>query len=83
LHKITHEIIRQYSGITEGAHWSQGDHSIFLQYGVPAIAVSSKWFVDNINGQEITHTPKDNIEIVDCMRLIEISHALNSLIRRI
>ena len=83
LHNITHEIIRQYSGITEGAHWSQGDHSIFLQYGVPAIAVSSKWFVDNINGQEITHTPKDNIEIVDCMRLIEISHALNSLIRRL
>jgi len=83
LYKITHEVIRQYSGITEGAHWSQGDHSIFLQYGVPAIAVSSKWFVDNINGQEITHTPKDNIEIVDCMRLIEISQALNSLIRRI
>jgi len=83
LQKITLEIIRQYSGITEGAHWPQGDHSIFLQYGVPAIAVSSKWFVDNINGQEITHTPKDNIEIVDCMRLIEISHALNSLIRRI
>ena len=83
LHKITHEVISQYSGITEGAHWPQGDHSIFLQYGVPAIAVSSKWFVDNINGQEITHTPKDNIEIVDCMRLIEISQALNSLIRRI
>lgn len=83
LHKIAHEVIKQYSGITEGVQWPQGDHSIFLQYGVPAIAVSSKWFVDNINGQDITHTPKDNIEIVDCMRLIEISQALNSLIRRI
>jgi aminopeptidase YwaD len=74
-------IISQFGGITEGIQWPQGDHSIFLQYGVPAIAVSSKWFTDNINGQEITHTPKDNSAIVDCNKLVEISQALNTLIR--
>ncbi len=79
----THRVIEKYSGLTEGIQWPQGDHSIFLQYGVPAIAVSSKWFIDNINGQDITHTPKDNIEIVDSMKLTEISQALNDLIRRI
>lgn len=76
-------VITQFSGITEGIQWPQGDHSIFLQFGVPAIAVSSKWFTDNINGQEITHTPKDNTSIVDCSKLVEISIALNSLIRSI
>ncbi len=79
----TKKVINQYSGITEGVQWPQGDHSIFLQFGVPAIAVSSKWFIDNIGDQDITHTPKDNIEIVDCNKIVEISQALNTLIRSI
>jgi len=77
------KVINHYGGIAEGVQWPQGDHSIFLQYGVPAIAVSSKWFIDNIADQDITHTPKDNIEIVDCNKIVEISHALNDLIRSI
>ena len=79
----TKKVIHQYSGITEGVQWPQGDHSIFLQFGIPAIAVSSKWFIDNIADQDITHTPKDNIEIVDCNKIVEISQALNTLIRSI
>ena len=75
------KVINHYSGITEGVQWPQGDHSIFLQYGIPAIAVSSKWFIDNIAEQDITHTPKDNIEIVDCNKIVEISQALNTFIR--
>jgi aminopeptidase YwaD len=50
---------------------------------VPAVAVSSKWFTDNINDQDITHTPKDNIEIVDCSKLVEISKVLETFILRI
>lgn len=81
--QVTKNVINQYSGITEGIQWPQGDHSIFLQFGVPAIAVSSKWFIDNIGDQDITHTRKDNIEIVDCNKIVEISQALNTLIRSI
>ncbi len=81
--QVTKNVINQYSGITEGIQWLQGDHSIFLQFGVPAIAVSSKWFIDNIGDQDITHTRKDNIEIVDCNKIVEISQALNTLIRSI
>jgi aminopeptidase YwaD len=81
--KSAKKVIKNYSGITEGALWPQGDHSIFLQFGVPAIAVSSKWFIDNISDQDITHTSKDNIEIVDCNKIVEISQALNTLIRSI
>lgn len=79
--QLTKKVINQYSGITEGILWPQGDHSIFVQFGVPAIAVSSKWFIDNIGDQDITHTPKDNIGIVDCNKIVEISQALNTLIR--
>ena len=75
------DVISRYSGIEEGVLWPQGDHSIFLQYDVPAIAVSSKWFIDNMDSQDITHTPKDNPEIVDCRKIVEVSMALNELIR--
>jgi len=83
LRKCADEIIEIYPGITEGVQWPQGDHSIFLQNGVPAIAVSSKWFIDNIAAQDVTHTPKDRPEIVDCHKLVEISGALNDFIRMI
>lgn len=83
LRKCTEEIFSTYRGITEGAQWPQGDHSIFLQNGVPAIAVSSKWFIDNIAVQDVTHTAKDKPDIVDCHKLVEISCALNDFIRMI
>jgi aminopeptidase YwaD len=50
---------------------------------VPALAVSSKWFIDNMESQDITHTPKDNPEITDCRKVVEIALALNDLIRLI
>jgi len=81
MEKKANKVISQYDGIIKGVQWLQGDHSIFTQNGRPAIAVSSKWFTENIDGQDITHTPKDNIEIVDCHKLVEIAEALNRLVR--
>lgn len=80
---VANETLQQFEQITEGIQWPQGDHSIFLQHGIPAIAVSSKWFIDNINTQDITHTSKDNIGIVDADRLVEIANALNFFIRKL
>lgn len=83
MQKKAYKILEQYTGIVEGEQWPQGDHSIFIQNGRPAIAVSSKWFIDNINGQDITHTPKDNIGIVDCTKLVEIAEAIALLIKKL
>ena len=83
LAKSTREVIDSYPGLSEGIQWPQGDHSIFLQFGVAAIAVSSEWFINNINDQEITHTPKDNPSFADCRKLVEISRAINTLIRKL
>ncbi|GMQ77590.1 MAG: hypothetical protein BMS9Abin02_0078 [Anaerolineae bacterium] len=74
-------ILDEYDGIIEGVQWVQGDHSIFIQNGRPAIAVSSLWFTENIDTQDITHTPKDDIDIVDCNKLVEIAEALDSFLR--
>ena len=77
------EIINRFPGITQGPPWVQGDHSIFIQYGCPAMAVSSRWFTDHIDNQDITHTPKDNIDIVSSHKLVEIAQALDLFIRRL
>jgi len=82
LEKKTWDVVNEFDGITVGVQWFQGDHSIFTQNGRPAIAVSSKWFTENIDTQNITHTPKDNIDIIDCHKILEIAEAINLLVRK-
>jgi aminopeptidase YwaD len=77
------EIIERFPGITQGPPWVQGDHSIFIQNGCPAMAVSSRWFTDHIDSQDITHTSKDNIDIVSGDKLVEIAQALDLFIRQL
>lgn len=77
----TSRVLENYPGIVEGPPWYQGDHSIFLQQGCPALAVSSLWLLEQMENQDITHTPKDNPAIVDCHKLVEIAHALHELVR--
>ena len=77
------EVLASSKGVIEGTQWPQGDHSIFIQYGRPAIAATSQWFTENIDSQTITHTPKDKPEIVDCHKLIELAETLNTLIRKL
>jgi len=70
-------------GVIEGRQWPQGDHSIFIQYGRPALAATSQWFAENIDNQTITHTPEDRPEIVDCQKLVELAETINTLIRKL
>ncbi len=82
IYKKASKVLREFSEIIEGPQWPQGDHSIFVQNGVPAIAITSKWLLDN-HDQDITHTKRDNISIIDCSRLVDVSLALNSFIRNL
>ncbi|HMA61495.1 MAG TPA: M28 family peptidase [bacterium] len=77
------EVMDIFENIEEGPQYPQGDHSIFLQNGCPAIAVSSKWLIDNLYEQKITHTSQDNINIVEIGKVIEIARALNLLSRKL
>ncbi len=77
------EGLSRFAGIEEGPQWYQGDHSMFIQKGIPAIAVSSKWFSDHIDEQTITHTEKDNISIVDFQKLVEIAQAITLIVKRL
>lgn len=76
-------ILSSQEHLTEGPEWPQGDHSIFVQFGRPAIAFTSKWFLDNMSTQRITHTPSDHPRIVNHQRLIEIAAAISQLVKAI
>ena len=75
------DVLASSDSLVEGDPWVQGDHSIFIQQGVPAIAVSSDWFIRNIETQRITHTPADHPGIVDHKKVVEIARAIQQFIR--
>ncbi len=62
----------------EGEPWYQSDHSIFIQNGVPAMAITSDQFMEL--STYITHTPGDTTDIVDYSKLAEIALAIKTLI---
>ena len=77
------EVLSDTPELVEGLPWYQGDHSLFLQQGCPAIAVSSQWFIEHMDCQEITHTPKDNLDIVNYNRVAECALGIFEFIRKL
>jgi len=77
------DIIDENDDAVIGPEWPQGDHSIFVQYGVPAAAVTSLWFTDNMETQTITHTASDNLSIVDYSKTADAAVIIAEVIRRI
>lgn len=77
------EIIAATPEIVEGLPWFQGDHSVFLQQGCAAIAVSSHWFIEHMESQDITHTPKDKLEMVNYERVAECAMGIAGLISKL
>jgi aminopeptidase YwaD len=78
--KSSDRVINSNDSIIEGVPWPQSDHSIFVQQGVPAIAITSQWFLDHIDTQTITHTPKDHVGIVNHHKVVEIALAIRDVI---
>lgn len=77
------EVMQPLENFSEGPQWPQGDHSIFVQFGCPAVAFTSKWFLDNIDTQRITHTHEDHPRIINLERPVEIASAICSLIEKL
>lgn len=78
-----YEVLTGTPELVEGLPWYQGDHSLFLQNGCPAIAVSSNWFIENMESQELTHTPKDNLNVVNYERVAECAVGIAELIHKL
>ena len=68
-------------GTVEGEPWYQSDHSLFVQKGRPALAVTSERFLEL--STYITHTEKDTPDLVDCGKLVTVAEGLCDLIQQL
>jgi aminopeptidase YwaD len=71
-------VFAAHPDLAEGEQWYQSDHMVFVQSGVPAMAITSDHFVEMM--ETITHTPQDTIEKVDAERLVKLALALRDLL---
>ena len=72
-----HTIFGQNHNFAQGPEWYQSDHSIFIQNGRPAVAITSSDFM--ALSTEITHTEKDVPALVDDKKLVEIARSLRDV----
>ena len=70
-------------GSRQGIEWPQGDHSMFIQSGCPAIAVTSNWLLENMATQTITHTSGDCIDLVAPEKVVSCALSLKRFIEAI
>ena len=70
--------LQAHPGLVEGDPWFQGDHMVFTQQGVPAVALTSTDLGQMM--QHITHTPNDSPDKVDPQKLAEAALALRDLV---
>lgn len=67
-----------HEGMVEGEQWYQGDHSIFVQNGVPAMALTSEHLLELMT--QVTHTIRDRPELVDAGKVVAIALVLCDLL---
>lgn len=74
-------VFQGFDGLVQGEQWFNGDHMIFVQSGVPSLAFTSENMAELM--MTVTHTSLDTPELIDHRKLVELSHAMHSLMRSI
>jgi len=75
---IVDETFGSQTGLKEGEKWYQGDHGLFLNRGVPALAFTSEEVEELV--ESFVHTPKDKPRVVEVDKLVEVATGLRKLI---
>jgi len=75
---LIRSVLAVQDGIVEGEPWYQGDHSIFVQNQVAAMAITSEQFMEL--STHVTHTPQDSPELVEPNKLVAVALALRALL---
>ncbi|MBN2045710.1 MAG: M28 family peptidase [Anaerolineales bacterium] len=78
---LVREVMGQFASFQEGEQWYQSDHSVFIQNGCPAVAITSDQFMRL--STEVTHTPADDLDLVDYGLLVDVALALEQVVRRL
>ena len=76
--ELANRTFSAYPGFMEGQPWYQSDHGLFIQNGIPAIAVTCERF--DVLAGEIAHTMEDEPSLVDHNRVMEAACAMRDLV---
>jgi aminopeptidase YwaD len=71
-------VAARHAGIVEGEPWFESDHGLFLQNGVPALAITSTTFRDLC--ATVTHTALDTRDLADPASIAGIARLLADLV---
>lgn len=78
LEQAARRALADHAELVEGEAWYQGDHMVFVQNDVPALALTSSEMT--ALWTEIAHTAQDVPELVDCKKLVLIAQAIKEII---
>ncbi|NMC28994.1 MAG: M28 family peptidase [Pelolinea sp.] len=81
IRQAVHSSLPNDRDFLEGDAWYQSDHSIFLQVGVPAIAITSEKFMYLTSF--VTHTAEDTVDMVDIDKVVETSCFIGKILHNL
>lgn len=79
--QVVYSYFTSQPGFIQGEPWYQSDHGMFINQQRPAMAITSEHFMELCTN--ITHTVKDQPDIVDTDKLVDTSTVLSELIKKI
>jgi aminopeptidase YwaD len=68
-------VLGRHPGLVEGPPWYQGDHGLFLLNARPALAMTTDRLAEVM--AEITHSPRDTIDLVDPAKPVLVARAMH------
>jgi aminopeptidase YwaD len=65
-------------GIIRGEPWFSGDHMIFVQNGIPAVAFTAELMPELM--ATVTHTSLDTLDLIDPTKVVDLARALHKFV---
>ncbi|HSG15709.1 MAG TPA: M28 family peptidase [Anaerolineae bacterium] len=81
LQKAAEGTFSEFDGLCPGEPWFNGDHMIFVQNGVPCMAMTAEYMPELM--RTVTHTALDTPDLVDSAKLVEVAASLNALVKSV
>jgi aminopeptidase YwaD len=72
-------VLKDQQGLSRGDPWHQGDHMVFAQQGVPAVAITSRGFMQI--ERLYAHTAQDHPDLVEPGKLVNLAQSLFALLK--
>ncbi len=78
---LLEKLISKREGVDLIEPWEMGDHMLFVMNGIPAVTITSKEIFKSFD--EIVHTERDSIDIIDRDKIIKVINFIAEFITNV